>query len=260
MFATRCLRLLVVVLILGFGLSYLAPAFAGDAFDAQQLYRQNLSGTVLMLVNNGQGSGWIIDRERRLLVTNYHVIEKTDEPRIVFPETRDGRVIAERIHYVPKKNYPVGAVVYKDRLRDLALVRLPSLPADIRALPLAPEAPVPGQRVHTIGSPGVIPVLWVYSTGTVRAVFTTGEDWKDGPGVHVIATQIPINPGDSGGPMFDDEGRVVGVSDAYARDAQLMSLSIDVTEVRFVYERFLRQKEQKAKEPNMSSLFDWLAR
>ncbi len=246
MSAVKYPRLCIVLIAFALWLRVAPTTRAGDATDAQKLYRQNIPGTVLIVVNGGNGSGWVIDRERRLVVTNYHVIEKDDEPFVYFAEARNGRVIAERSHYARKKEYVVGAVVFKDKARDLAIVRLPRLPEGVAALRLAPEAAAPGQRVHAIGNPGASPALWVYSTGTVRQVFTTPEDAKERAGVRIVMTQLPLNAGDSGGPMFDDEGRVIGVSAAVADRAHLMSLAIDVREIHDFYGRYLRQVGETA--------------
>jgi S1-C subfamily serine protease len=79
-------------------------------------------GTVLLIAKDGRASGWVIDRERGLVITDCHVIDKDDEPRMIFPEMCDGRVIVEPDHYAKQKKYLVGTVVLKDKERDLALV------------------------------------------------------------------------------------------------------------------------------------------
>jgi tetratricopeptide (TPR) repeat protein len=75
--------------------------------------------------------------------------------------------------------------------------------------------------------------MWVYSHGRVRQTGAISlDDGEPGDGARVIEAQIPLNPGDSGGPLVNGAGEVVGVNHALRRDAQLVTLSIEVGEVR----------------------------
>jgi tetratricopeptide (TPR) repeat protein len=104
----------------------------------------------------------------------------------------------------------------------------------VTELKLAGEAPDPGDRVHAVGCPGGGSALWVYSSGTVRAV--TEAEWRDeskaAHAARVVETQVPLNPGDSGGPLVNDAGELVGVNQRRSRSAQLVSQSIAAEEVR----------------------------
>src|SRR5204863_375339 len=80
------------------------PAFASaEAIDPAQLYQQTLRGVVLVLVDDGSGSGWLIDRERRLIVTNHHVAGTSDEIRVYFPRFENGELVTSRAAYVQKR-------------------------------------------------------------------------------------------------------------------------------------------------------------
>jgi len=246
MSAVRNIRVVCVLFAVTVSLWVVPTSFAGEVFDAQDLYRRAVPGVVWVDVSDGHGSGWVLDRERRLIVTNHHVIEKDAEPCVVFPEVRDGRVIAERAFYITQKKFFVGRVVMDDARHDLAIIRLDAMPESAAELPLAPEQVNPGQRVHSIGQPGASGGMWVYSTGNVRQVYTTPDDAKDRPGVRIVETSVPINPGDSGGPMVDDEGRVVGVSVSYIVGANLVTHGIDAREVRDLQQRFVLQQDATA--------------
>ena len=91
--------------------------------------------------------------------------------------------------------------------------------------------------MHSIGNPGKSGALWVYASGSVRSIYP--KDWrvKEGERIHdfkakVLETQSPTNPGDSGGPLVNDKGEMIGITQGYAPDAQLLSLFIDISEVR----------------------------
>src|SRR5207249_3390857 len=99
----------------------------------------------------------------------------------------------------------------------LALIKLDFLPPGAKVVPLAKKSVSPGQRVHSIGNPGKSEGMWVYTSGTVRQVVRmkwtvrTEED-KLTLEAKVVQTQSPTNPGDSGGPLLNDNAELVGVT------------------------------------------------
>jgi S1-C subfamily serine protease len=242
MSAIKTIRVFCVVAVLNLSLWAAPRSSATEPTDAQELYRRAVPGVVWVVVKDGHGSGWVLDRKERLIVTNHHVVESDDEPLVVFPEFRNGRVIAEKSFYLERKKYEIGRVVMKDAGHDLAIVRLDALPECAAELALAPGPANPGQRVHSIGQPGASGGLWVYSTGFVRQVYTTPLDQPGRPNVRLVETSVPINPGDSGGPMVDDDGRVLGVSASLQVGANLVSHGIAVSEVRDLRGRFERRQ------------------
>jgi tetratricopeptide (TPR) repeat protein len=219
---------------------------AADSAPRQTPYRGALRGTAFIVTPDGSGTGWLLDRDRRLVVTNHHVVGRAEVVQVVFPSYEKGKVVAERSHYRDGAKPVRGTVVDSDPARDLALVELDAVPAEAAALPLAADSPDPGERVHSVGNPSASEALWVYTSGTVRQVYRKEFLVGDQPvAARVVETQSPINPGDSGGPVVNDAGQVVGVTAARSRSAQLVSVCIDVTEVRtFVAEasRLLRPR------------------
>jgi S1-C subfamily serine protease len=156
-------------------------------------------------------------------------------------------VVAETEPYL-KGPFPQAKVAYVDKQRDLALLEVESAPAVMRELKLAKQEPSPGARVHSIGTPGRSDALWVYTAGAVRSVYR--KQWQVAVpqqkeplklSARVIEVQSPVNPGDSGGPLLNDRGEVIGVVQSANAAASLINYAIAASEVR----AFLRAAEQQ---------------
>ena len=204
-----------------------------------QVYQQVLQSTTWVLAKNSEGTssgtGVLVDAERKLVVTNAHVVGDARATVIFFPEMKDGKPVVGRQHYLTnvKRLGVRGRVVAVDRKRDLALVELQKLPEGAKAIELASESVGPGEQVESIGNPGATEALWVYTSGTVRAVYQ--KNFRTGSGEHdfkVVETQSPINSGDSGGPVVNGQGQLVAISQAISPKARLVSYFVDVSEIK----------------------------
>ena len=230
---------------LGTGLAALALglATAGGVRANAEAYRRALASCGWVVVpgakRTSSGTCWLADRERKLVVTCRHVIGKAREVLVYFPQhDKDGELIVEASHYLGSVPAVSGRLVTADKRRDLALIQLRSLPADVRALPLAPRSSRPGEDVHSVGNSGLSGrladgSLWWYTRGCVRQVHIRKIRSPAGVrAVRMLETQAPVNEGDSGGPVVNDRGELVGVTDSYTADRRLVSQSIDVREVK----------------------------
>ena len=266
------LRNLILLAIFADGLASLAaqPDPAAPIPDAGvKVYRQVLPSTVWVHSERGNGklatgSGSLIDKGRRLILTNYHVVGNVNKATIFFPAFEGKKIVPERKFYLEraaKLGIP-GEVVEIDKAADLALIRLDRIPEGAVELPLAAESPDPGQTVHSLGNPGRSGALWVYTPGKVRQVYS--KTWKaklDEKTVQsfearVVETDSPTNPGDSGGPLVNDKGELVGVTEGGATDAQSLSLFVDLSEVKRLLKRrsvialrTMTEEPPKPKEP-----------
>jgi S1-C subfamily serine protease/Tfp pilus assembly protein PilF len=232
-----------------------SAAWSGADLAPADVYQRTLRGTAWVVTpTKGKGTGWVIDRGRKLLVTNYHVVADHDAVDVLFPARRDGRLVTERAYYADhlRELRRAGRVVRKDAGRDLALVELDSVPDGVTELKLAAARPLPGEEVHSVGNRRDLDELWGYTSGHVRQIFRTEEGyfWNGrqlAKGAAVVLAGLPINEGDSGGPVVNGRGEVVGVASAVRWQTRLASLCVGADEVRAFAE--LPAADEKAAAP-----------
>jgi Tfp pilus assembly protein PilF len=239
---------LLRILCLGLGLAAFPRPGVGQELTPAQIYRQTLRGMAMVAAPPREwkggpttvefGSAWVVDRSRKLLITCYHVVGDRDRVIVVFPAFAQGKLIAEKDHYLKKigdgPNH-VGKVLDVDPTRDLALFQLEALPPDTADLKLATDSPGPGDRVHGIGNAAESGGAWGYFTGSVRQVYHSREKLMPSGIIRdarVLETQLPFNPGDSGGPVVDDAGGLVGVTSSFSLKAPSLTRCVHAAEVK----------------------------
>ncbi|MDE0423622.1 MAG: trypsin-like peptidase domain-containing protein [Candidatus Poribacteria bacterium] len=184
---------------------------------ARQIYNQAMNSVVWIynVYEEAEGSGVLIDRERKLVVTNQHV---TNLSNWVFvyspvpdPNSENGELIGDRDYYV--ENYEAlertgyatwGRVIAENANRDLAILQLHSLPGIARQINhnLGADLSRKVRRkdpVHILGNPGKLD-LWRWTLGLFQS--DTG-DW-----LHIDAD---IFGGNSGGPVLNEQGKLIGI-------------------------------------------------
>jgi tetratricopeptide (TPR) repeat protein len=190
------------------------------------------SGWVRFEVPGGMshGTGGVIDKTRRLMVTNDHVVTGQDAVWVIFPEYKDGKLIREEAHYARLKGVK-AVVIDRDPVRDLAVVQLDSLPADIEQLTLAADEPDEGDRVRTIGgfTNGGDGLVWGGVHGEVR---TVGPQDTRGRSVRHILSDASTNGGNSGAPVVNEAGELVGVHSAHKLKAINVAMHVSVKELK----------------------------
>jgi hypothetical protein len=215
-------------------------AFASQAKADAENYTKTLGSTAWIITSDADdetstGTGVLVDDEKRLVLTNAHVVGDTRSAVVFFPDIKNGLPEVKRKHYLENvvKLAQPGKVVAIDRKRDLALIQLPKVPSRATAIELAESSTTPGSSVDLIGNPGGSDVLWVYTSGTVRSVYE--KKFKSNHGQHdfrVVETQSPIKPGDSGGPVVNAEGKLVAIAQSFSPQSALVSYCVDVSEIR----------------------------
>lgn len=143
----------------------------------------------------GSGTGWVI--QPNMIVTNEHVVEDSDGLLVLDPKDPNKRLAA--------------SVVAVDKTRDLALVRCTEL--DAPPLRISRTLPRRGSDVMVLGYP-LGPAMGNNLKATRGAMVAMPDAANDGLCLYDALT----NPGNSGGPLCDKSGRVVGVVRAIMGD------------------------------------------
>ena len=192
------MKLKRIIYILSFVVLYLGTTtvFAKDLLDARE-------ATVLIQIHNedktwgGMGTGFFVNETGQVL-TNYHVIHRAHRI-LVWLYDRDDL------------NYYVGEVIGNDPVADLALLQL-KLPEHKLPVPyLTIEADLDkmevSSEVYAVGHP--MGLDWSITKGIINNLTRTGVIT---PYVHIIQHTAQMNQGNSGGPLLNLEGNVVGVN------------------------------------------------
>jgi tetratricopeptide (TPR) repeat protein len=186
--------------------------------------------------NNGPkgltfGTAWIIDLDRRLMITNAHVVEGVDVVAVVFPEWKDGKLVREEAAYQTALKRK-AEVIDRDDNRDLALLRVESIPAGMHAIRLATTEPDEGDDIRTIGAftRGGDGLLWGSVSGNVRTVGP--QPGRLGRSVRKVLSNANTNGGNSGAPVVNMSGELVAVHAALKTNANGVAVHIASAELR----------------------------
>jgi S1-C subfamily serine protease len=162
----------------------------------------------------GSGSGFLISPDG-LLVTNSHVVHEAAQLRAQTPDGRESR----------------AELIGDDPDTDLAVLRI-DLP-DLHHLPFADAEKITvGQIAIAIGNP-----LGLDNTVTAGIVSALGRTFPARTGRlidNVLQTDAALNPGNSGGPLLNTRGQVIGVNTAIIPAAQGISFAIGSKTAEFV--------------------------
>ena len=201
----------------------LKEASAAPAFDTEEqqniaVYRKalpslvNITSTAVAynffnqaVPQQGQGSGFILDKEGHIL-TNNHVIDNAQRVEVTLSD----------------KHKLKATVVGVDQQHDLALLKI-TAPNLVPATLSESSGLVVGQRVYAIGNP--FGLSGTMTRGIISAIRSIGVG--EGRSIEdAIQTDAAVNPGNSGGPLLNSRGEVIGITTLIASNGSDQSAGI----------------------------------
>ena len=204
-----------------------------SSMDAEDVYEKNCRGVVEILTEVGRASGFLISK-RGLVITNAHaVLDEHDKICSKVVVKHEGMSISAHVIAIGDTNNSDAHNV------DLALLVMERVPADAVALKLGSSSKIKiGQHVYYIGNSkgeGLCMTAGIISDINRQV----GERY-------FLMTDAATNPGNSGGPLFNVAGEVVGVHVSARQEAVGMKYSIPIDTVRL----FLNVVEDKLQIPH----------
>jgi len=188
------------------------------------------SVVTIALSERSLGSGFVVDAQG-VLLTNYHVIEGAKEATVIFPD---------------KSKFRVEGFLAIEPKKDLALIKISPGPKTLKPLAVAQQAPAKGDKVYAFGAP--MGLSGSVSEGIVAALrpgdevretlkkLTSRDIYAEILGYDLDAqwlqTTAPISPGNSGGPLVNGRGEVVGINTWVHALGQNLNFALSATHVK----------------------------
>ena len=158
---------------------------------------------------SGQGSGFILNKEG-LILTNFHVIE-------------NGQRGGVEVTLYDKHKYKATVVTF-DKGHDLALLKINAPNLVPATLAETSTGLVVGQRVYAIGNP--FGLSGTMTRGIISAIRSVKSPENGNPIEDAIQTDASVNPGNSGGPLLNSRGEVIGITTMIASNGADQSSGI----------------------------------
>ena len=238
----------------------------GEPF--QSLYKKIAPKTVIVHASNANGvsygTGVVVDKKGLILTNDHVVIGGTWTPDLQLNVNIEFGEMGERKMIRSSKKL-AAKVIKRDPFRDLALVQLIEMPPHkLKPIKIARKGPETGQAVAALGHAG-LGLLWALKQCDVAGIGMIGTDLatlllsddetddgeilRSNQGVkteyegmnagYLLQTDCDIAPGDSGGPLIDGKGRLVGLNsfgidgsqEAFGGVAQVSAFHVDREEI-----------------------------
>jgi len=182
-----------------------APALAaGTTLPVSAIVRRLSPGVMVVTTGDATsgslGTGFLVDRDGHIL-TNAHVVANAKKVQVTFESGEE----------LP------ATILGSDPSTDVAVLRIATLPAGAAVVPLGTIRDLAvGDPLVAIGNP--LGYRQTVTTGIVSALKRTISSPNDTSIQNVIQTDAAINQGNSGGPLIDRNGRVVGINSQIATE------------------------------------------
>lgn len=197
-------------------------------YSAKEIYQNNVESVVSIEVRSnyskGFGTGFIISEEG-YIVTNYHVVENARECYVTLYD--DSVYTAEIVGYEETNDIAVIKIKPQGTIHSLVYGNSSALSV--------------GDNVYVIGNP-LGDLTFTLTNGVVSALNRLIET-DDGISINMFQTNAAINSGNSGGPVFDEHGYVVGIASAKYAAASIEGLCfcIPIDDVRSMIDEIINR-------------------
>jgi S1-C subfamily serine protease len=191
----------------------------------EALFTEARAGVAVVLHDGSTGSGFVVRHQNgsTLLVTNAHVVEGTDAVTVKWQDGSQDTVAV------------VSKAGGKSPLSDLALLEVKAVRGKV--LNLRPTTPNVGAEVVAIGAPQGL--QFSLSRGVVSSLRDNDQ---------ILQIDAPINPGNSGNPVIDRTGCVVGVATFKLDDIEGLNFAVAASRIA----AFLASPERPAPDPEVN--------
>jgi serine protease Do len=199
------------------------PAETHGHVDTARIVRQHAIGSGIIVDPNGY------------IITNAHVVEGAQRVRVVVSlPSSSSRVDSQPVHSQQIFN---AKVLGRHKKSDLALLKIEA--TNLPAITLRDDVPVrQGELVFAIGSPEGL-----RDSVTMGVVSSVARQTENNDAIFYIQTDAPLNPGNSGGPLVDIDGNLVGINTFMLSEgggSEGLGFAIPPAIVKFDYESLRR--------------------
>lgn len=193
----------------------LLKASAGEDFSG--IIEDAISSVVTIRTDIGQGTGFIINKEG-YIVTNAHVLEGGREIEAI---TSNQKIIQ-------------AIFIGYDTNFDIALLKIPG---DYDALKLGDSDDLQiGEKVIAIGNP--LGLQFSVTEGIVSAIHREGINKVEA----YIQTDAALNPGNSGGPLINKQGKVIGINNFKIGDSENLGFALESNYIKDIVNQISQQE------------------
>lgn len=202
---------------------FLLPLVFFNLLSANDIYKDNALGVVLLMGDSGYGSGVIISTKGYVL-TNNHVVEDNENLEVILSYHYNLDRYEEYAHSIE--------IIKQDKVKDLALIKIIKPRTALRPIKISRNIPAIGSQVHAIGHPDL--EVWTFTTGYISQIRVEYEwSYKDDFEhiANVYQTQTPIAEGNSGGPLLNNHGNLIGINTFGDSENDFQNFSVTVDEI-----------------------------
>lgn len=176
--------------------------------DFSGIIEDVIKGVVTIRTDSSAGTGFIIE-DNGYIVTNFHVLQNSDSVEV---QTFDG------------KPYE-ASIIGVDEETDIALIKIQRLNSDKLTFAGLDEVQI-GEKVIAIGNP--LGLEFTVTEGIISALNRRGPNGLE----NYLQTDVVLNPGNSGGPLINKEGKVVGINNFKIGGAEGLGFALESNVVK----------------------------